>query len=114
MFDIEHTSILYEIIGFSNIGSSDLTVADHPSEASRLWVQPEHYKVVGVCLAAARRHANLTQQDLARRLGKPQSFVSEYERGLRRIDVIEFLLIARTLGADPLDLLGEIARSAAE
>jgi transcriptional regulator with XRE-family HTH domain len=76
-----------------------------------LWVQAEHYKVVGACLAAARRRLNVTQQQLAGRLRKPQSFVSEYERGQRRIDVVEFLLIARTLGADPLSLFAEIAGS---
>jgi transcriptional regulator with XRE-family HTH domain len=58
-----------------------------------LWVEAEHYKVVGACLAAARRRANVTQQELAARLHKPQSFVSEYERGQRRVDVVELLVI---------------------
>jgi transcriptional regulator with XRE-family HTH domain len=62
-------------------------------------------------LAAARQRVNLTQQELARRLGKPQSFISAYEGGLRRVDLIEFLLIARTLGADPVDIFAEIVRS---
>jgi hypothetical protein len=31
----------------------------------------------------------------------------------RRVDVIEFLLIARTLGADPVEIFAEIARSVA-
>jgi transcriptional regulator with XRE-family HTH domain len=63
-------------------------------------------------LAAARRQSNLNQQQLAAMLGKPQSFVSEYERGQRRVDVVELLVIARALGADPLDLFTEITRSA--
>jgi transcriptional regulator with XRE-family HTH domain len=63
-------------------------------------------------LAAARRQSNLNQQQLAAMLSKPQSFVSEYERGQRRVDVVELLMIARALGADPLDLFTEIARSA--
>jgi transcriptional regulator with XRE-family HTH domain len=77
-----------------------------------LWVEPEQYKIVGACLAAARRRANVTQQELAARLGKPQSFVSEYERGQRRVDVIELLVISRALGVNPVELFGEIARSA--
>jgi transcriptional regulator with XRE-family HTH domain len=77
-----------------------------------LWIEAEHYRVVGACLAAARRRANVTQDELAAMLSKPQSFVSEYERGQRRVDVIELLVIARALGADPLDLFAEIARSA--
>ena len=77
-------------------------------EAVALWIETEQYKAVGAALAAARRRAQLTQQELARRVGKPQSFVSEYERGQRRIDVIEFILITRTLGTDPLSVLAEI------
>jgi transcriptional regulator with XRE-family HTH domain len=77
-----------------------------------VWVQPEQYKMVGACLAAARRRANVTQDELAASLGKPQSFVSEYERGQRRVDVVELLLISQALGVDPLDLFAEIARSA--
>jgi transcriptional regulator with XRE-family HTH domain len=76
-----------------------------------LWVEAEHYKVVGACLAGARRRANVTQDELATRLGKPQSFVSEYERGQRRVDVVELLIISRALGVDPVELFGEIARS---
>jgi transcriptional regulator with XRE-family HTH domain len=75
-----------------------------------LWIKTEQYKVVGACLAAARRQANDNQQELAERLGKPQSFISEYERGQRRVDVVELLVIARALGADPLQLLAEISR----
>ena len=78
-----------------------------------MWVEAEHYKIVGACLAAARRRANVTQGELAARLGKPQSFVSEYERGQRRVDVIELLVISRALSVDPLALFTEIARSVA-
>ena len=77
-----------------------------------MWVEVEHYKVVGACLAAARRRANVTQQELAARLNKPQSFVSEYERGQRRVDVVELLVISRALGVDPLDIFVEIAKAA--
>jgi transcriptional regulator with XRE-family HTH domain len=62
-------------------------------------------------LAAARQRANMTQVELARRLGKPQSVVSGYEAGKRRVDVVEFLLIVRTLGADPVEIFAEILRS---
>jgi transcriptional regulator with XRE-family HTH domain len=51
---------------------------------------------------------NVTQQELAARLDKPQSFVSEYERGQRRADVVELLVISRALGVDSLELFVEI------
>jgi transcriptional regulator with XRE-family HTH domain len=62
-------------------------------------------------LAAARQRANVTQVELAGRLGKPQSVVSTFEAGKRRVDVVEFLMIVRRLGADPVDIFSEIARS---
>ena len=42
----------------------------------------------------------MTQQQLADRLGKPQSFISKYEGGERRIDVIEFIAIPEALQMD--------------
>jgi transcriptional regulator with XRE-family HTH domain len=76
-----------------------------------VWVPPRHYKVVGGCLAAARKRAELTQTDLAAKLGKPQSFVSDYERGQRRVDLLEFLRIVEVIGGDPRNLLAEIVRN---
>ncbi len=49
-----------------------------------------------------------TQTELAERLGRHQSFVSKYENGERRLDLIEFLDIASTLGIDPLDFIKEL------
>ena len=40
-------------------------------------------------LVAARHKARLTQQAVAKQLGRPQSFVAKYERGERRLDVID-------------------------
>jgi transcriptional regulator with XRE-family HTH domain len=58
-----------------------------------------------VLLKQARMDAGIVQQELADRLGKPQSFVAKVERGERRIDVIEFVAIAKAIGRDPLRLL---------
>lgn len=64
------------------------------------------YKEMLDLLTAARRAAGVTQVDLSERLGKPQSWVSNVERGHRRVDVIEFCAIARALGSNPLTLFG--------
>lgn len=61
-------------------------------------------------LIAARDNADLTQEKLAKRLGKHQSFVAKYEGGERRLDVIEFLWITRVLGADPVRILRALMR----
>lgn len=60
-------------------------------------------------LVAAREKAGVTQQQLADRLDKPQSFVAKYEGGERRIDLIEFLSIAHALQFDALKAVREIA-----
>ena len=57
-----------------------------------------------------RRTAGLTQQELADRLDKPQSFVAKYEGGERRIDVVEFLGVAKALDTDPVTLLRALVR----
>jgi transcriptional regulator with XRE-family HTH domain len=65
---------------------------------------PDHVRLVEI-LAAARKRAGLTQRHVAEALGRPQSFVAKYEGGERRLDVVEFVAVARALGADPLKLL---------
>ena len=65
----------------------------------------EHFRRL---LIEARRAAAVTQQDLAKRLRRPQSFVSKFERGERRLDVIEFLEVAEAVGFDPCQILSEI------
>ena len=74
-------------------------------------IEPEQYRLVGTRLAAARRRANLTQTEAADRLGRKQTFVSEIERGLRRVDVLEIVLISRALNTDPFQLFAEVTRS---
>ena len=43
-------------------------------------------------------------------LGRPQSFISKYENGERRLDFVEVLEIAAALRADARDLVGELQR----
>lgn len=59
-------------------------------------------------LREARESANLTQTQLSKLLEKPQSFVSKYERGERRLDVIEFLEICRQIKADPHAIIDNV------
>jgi DNA-binding XRE family transcriptional regulator len=59
-------------------------------------------------LAEARRAAGLTQAGLGRRIGRHPTFVSNYERGERRLEVAEYVEIAGALGLDPAGLLGEL------
>jgi len=51
-------------------------------------------------LRQARQQAGLSQAEVARRLGKPQSFVSKCESGERRVDFVELLALAELYGKD--------------
>ena len=51
-------------------------------------------------LREARQLAGLTQAEAARRLGKPQSFLSKCESGERRVDYVELLAFAELYGVD--------------
>ena len=73
----------------------------------------EAYKRFQDFLIEARKKANLTQAELSSRLRRPQSFVSKYERGERRLDVVEFREVALAIGIDPLSFLRRFYREEA-
>ena len=60
----------------------------------------QRYRLFRELLLAERERAGLTQVEVARLLRKPQSFVSKYERGDRRLDMTEFLELADVLAVD--------------
>ncbi|MEH1894860.1 MAG: helix-turn-helix transcriptional regulator [Nostoc sp.] len=70
----------------------------------------EEYNRFRHLLIEARKAANLTQAELAAKLELPQSYVSKYERGERRLDVIEFLQVAQVLEIDPLAFIEELLK----
>jgi len=59
-------------------------------------------------LRAARRRMDLSQTELAVKLGKRQQFVSKYESGERRLDFVEVLDVAKILGLAPETLAKDI------
>ncbi len=68
---------------------------------------PDHLHLIAL-LVAAREKAGLTQQQLADRLDRHQSFVAKYEGGERRVDVVEFLQITQALEVDAPRLIREL------
>lgn len=73
--------------------------------------QDERYRGLIGLLVAARRDEGLSQDGLAKRLGRHQQFVSRYEIGERRLDVVEFADVARALGLDPASMVGGVSIS---
>ncbi len=69
----------------------------------------KRYKILENALTKARHEKGLTQSDVSARLGKPQSFVSKYESGERRLDVIEFIEVCEALKINPFKIIEGIS-----
>lgn len=65
----------------------------------------ETYRSLIDRLVCARKAKGITQVNLAKKLGRPQSFVSKTESGERRLDVVEFIEIAHLIGEDPREII---------
>lgn len=66
-----------------------------------------HQHLVEV-LVKARRAAKLNQTEVAERVGKDQTFISLIERSQRRVDVLEFVALAKAMGQDPVELFEKV------
>ena len=61
-------------------------------------------------IVQARKAAGLTQRQLASKLKRSNSFVWKIEAGERRVDLLEFIEIARCLDQDPLQMFSRLLR----
>ena len=68
----------------------------------------QRYNRFRISLIEARKAKAIPQAELATKLRRPQSFVSKYERGERRLDVVEFFEVAKALGINPIAFLKEL------
>jgi transcriptional regulator with XRE-family HTH domain len=64
----------------------------------RLTANRKQQKALLSLLRELRVQADIRQVDIARALGKPQAFVSYYESGARRLDLLELRQICKVLG----------------
>lgn len=71
----------------------------------RGWVVSPDYRALVDALATFRKEAGLSQRELARRIGKPPSFINKIELFERRVDLLEFVVIAEAMEKAPGDLL---------
>lgn len=55
-------------------------------------------KALLTLLRDIRKEAGLRQTDLAKKLEKPQSYVSKYESGERRLDLLELEQVCQAIG----------------
>jgi ribosome-binding protein aMBF1 (putative translation factor) len=80
----------------------------------RPWVVSPDYRAAIEAISSARRAQGLSQREVARRLGKPASFVNKVEMMERRLDIVEFVVLARALDLDPHTLLDQVLPSVSE
>lgn len=74
----------------------------------RGWVVSPDYRSIIETIKAVRTERGISQRELARRLGKPPSFVNKIEQLERRLDVLEFIAIAQALGIAPDKLIARL------
>jgi ribosome-binding protein aMBF1 (putative translation factor) len=77
----------------------------------RGWVISPDYRAAIEAIKQARVERGISQRELARRLDKPPSFVNKIELLERRLDILEFLAIARGIEMNPNILLDRIIES---
>ncbi|RAK60671.1 XRE family transcriptional regulator [Phenylobacterium hankyongense] len=71
----------------------------------------EDYRIMIDILVATRRRAGVSQRSLAARLGKSQSHINMIEQRQRRVELREFYLMCKSLGADPVAVFQEITEA---
>ena len=74
----------------------------------RSWVGSSAYRAAIDAVINARVSCGVSQRELARRLGKHPSFVNKIELMERRLDVVEFVAIARALKIEPAVLFSQM------
>lgn len=79
----------------------------------RKTIYSQRQQQVRTMLVEKRNDAGLTQAELAKRLDRKQSYVSNYERGERRLDLVEFLEIANALNFDPARFIRKLMNAPA-
>jgi len=76
----------------------------------RLTANRKQQKALLSVLRRLRREAGLRQVDMAQRLGKPQAFVSYYESGARRLDLLELRQVCGVLGVSLVRFVREFEK----
>lgn len=71
----------------------------------------EANRKIGSCLQSIRRETGMTQTELARKLCKPQSYVSKVEIGERNLFLNEVFRYAKVLGVPPTVLIERVGQA---
>lgn len=71
----------------------------------------EYYVALREALIYERKKKGLSQENLAQLINKPQSFISKYETGERRLDLIELIIICQKANIPLEKIIKHVTRS---
>jgi len=71
-------------------------------------LRTDRYAALRKILREARLAQKLDQAEVGKSIGRPQTYISDIETGVRRLDIIEFLRLTNALGLDPLEVMTRI------
>ncbi|MDG4906309.1 helix-turn-helix transcriptional regulator [Mesorhizobium sp. WSM4898] len=68
----------------------------------------DRHRRLAELLTEKRKQAGLTQAAVAKALHRYQPFIANIENGDRRLDLVEFLELAKVVGFDPYEVLRQV------
>ena len=71
-------------------------------------LRSRRHRALCATLLSARKTAKLSQAEVAARLKTSQTVIARIESGERRVDVVEFIDLARVLRIDPRNVLSQL------
>ena len=75
--------------------------------AMRNEIYSDEHRKLRELLKRERIAAGLRQGDLAEHTNRSQAYISKFENGDLRLDVVDFVRFCRTIGCDPHKILDE-------
>lgn len=86
-------------------------VQDQKKAVAKIQRQRDHWdRAVVATVSSTRKDLDVTQAELAERLGWSREIVSNIEQGRRAVTVSDLIIIARVLDLDPETLLRRVLR----
>jgi transcriptional regulator with XRE-family HTH domain len=73
-------------------------------------LRTRRHRALCATLVSARKAAKLSQHEFAARLKSSQTQIARIEIGERRVDVVEFLDMAKALHLDPHKVIAELMK----
>jgi len=71
-------------------------------------IHSERHVRLRTLMKRERKSAGLKQTDIAKKTSRSQAYISKFENGDLRLDVIDFMLFCEVIGCDPHAILKEI------